>query len=167
MESDITFKISRLKDDCHISEQTTDGYTGSELDEKLTATTIGTYVECFKYCISMRNIYYMEYTLFLFTDNSKGENQKLVVDENPSSPPISERLREISNSLKLLSTQTSSFETPKKLENISNFDYVTPQDDFRTRSTGLKVIHSVCFIFHNLILDKPTYCLFLVLHRSI
>ncbi|WOL00021.1 kinesin-like protein KIN-10B isoform X4 [Canna indica] len=95
-------------------------------------------------------------------DSTNVENQPLLVKENPSSPPLSERLREISNSLKLLSTKTNSIQTPKsgeylkkettepktpgvsfpmRLDNESKFEYIgTPREVFETRSTGLKGI---------------------------
>ncbi|XP_019709533.1 kinesin-like protein KIN-10B [Elaeis guineensis] len=96
-------------------------------------------------------------------ESTMKESQNSFVNMAESSPPLSERLREISNSLKLLSTQQISIGTPKvdvpyskqvgvdhiepktpgvpfnlRLDSNSNFETGTPQDIFRTRSTGLK-----------------------------
>ncbi|KAG1361323.1 kinesin-like protein KIN-10C [Cocos nucifera] len=101
-------------------------------------------------------------------------NQNSLVNMAESSPPLSERLREISNSLKLLSTQQINIATPKvdvpysrqegvdhiepktpgvpfnlRLDSNSNFESSTPQDIFRTHSTGLKkslVQECLCFL---------------------
>lgn len=89
-----------------------------------------------------------------------------------TSPKLSEKLREISNSLKLLSTQPINIGTPKadvscirkeimdsidpktpgeplnwRLDNRPTFDPAdTPQDILRTRSTGLKVFSNLLFL---------------------
>ncbi|KAJ0966670.1 hypothetical protein J5N97_023587 [Dioscorea zingiberensis] len=91
------------------------------------------------------------------------DNQNLINTTGESSPLLSEKIREISNSLKLLSCQTLSINTPqsnalfaKKFimdpmdpktpvpfnlnldENAAFENMCTPQDRLRTRSTGLK-----------------------------
>ncbi|XP_017697853.2 kinesin-like protein KIN-10B isoform X2 [Phoenix dactylifera] len=96
-------------------------------------------------------------------ESTTKENHESLVNMAKSSPPLSERLREISNSLKLLSTRQICIGTPKvdvsyykqggvdhiepktpgvpfnlRLDGNSNFETGTPQDIFRTRSTGLK-----------------------------
>lgn len=104
-----------------------------------------------------------------YVESNMKQNQNSLVNMAECSPPLSERLREISNSLKLLSTQQISMgpkvdvpyskqdcvdqiepKTPGvpfnlRLDSNSNFETGTPQDIFRTRSTGLKVI----FFFFN------------------
>ncbi|XP_042380068.1 kinesin-like protein KIN-10C [Zingiber officinale] len=101
------------------------------------------------------------------TDCAKDDNEKYLVDEKPkdaaASPPISEMLREMTSSMKLLKTQTNCVETPNNsvscLQHIDkeqidpqtpevsftmrldneNISYIgTPRDIFKTRSTGLK-----------------------------
>lgn len=110
--------------------------------------------------------------LFAIADCAKDDNQKYLVDETPkdaaASPPISEMLKEMTCSMKFLKTQTNCVETPKNsvlcLQHIDkeqidpqtpgvpftmrldneNISYIgTPQDIFKTRSTGLKVMHRI------------------------
>ncbi|KAM0942057.1 putative plus-end-directed kinesin ATPase [Dioscorea sansibarensis] len=104
-------------------------------------------------------------------DDLKKDNSKI----GESSPPLSERIREISNSLRLLSCQPLSMNTPQpdvsfaKRKNVDHMDpktpvpfnlnldenstfgnTFTPQDRLRTRSTGLKksLVHE-CLAFLN------------------
>ncbi|URD98805.1 Kinesin motor domain [Musa troglodytarum] len=137
--------------DCYTNENTfvQDTVVGLGCDEKMTADPI---------------------------DGTKDEIQKIFVNEDQSSPPLSARLREISNSLKLLSTQTTTIGTPNtdmtstkeinkekpdpktpgvpfavRLENEPKFDCIgSPQDIFKTRSTGLKTyLAQECLAFLN------------------
>nr|XP_009396131.1 PREDICTED: kinesin-like protein KIN-10C isoform X1 [Musa acuminata subsp. malaccensis] len=137
--------------DCYTNEDTfvQDTVVGLGCDEKMTADPI---------------------------DGTKDEIHKIFVNEDQSSPPLSARLREISNSLKLLSTQTTAIGSPNtdmtstkqinkekldpktpevpfavRLENEPNFDYIgSPQDIFKTRSTGLKkYLAQECLTFLN------------------